>query len=96
MLSHSRKGYSEAILRQDSESFIRGLENAFGYFGGVPRRICLDNFKAAVTQPDWYDPLLNPKIESFGRHYGTVLMPTRPYKPEHKGKIEEGHRLCQR
>jgi len=90
VLSHSRKGYSEAILRQDTESFIRGLENAFGYFGGVPRRICLDNFKAAVTQPDWYDPLLNPKIESFGRHYGTVLMPTRPYKPEHKGKIERG------
>ncbi len=90
VLSHSRKGYSEALLRQDSESFIRGLENAFGYFGGVPRRICLDNLKAAVTQPDWYDPLLNPKVKSFGRHYGTVLMPTRPYKPEHKGKIERG------
>jgi transposase len=33
VLSHSRKGYSEAVWRQTSESFIRCLENAFRYFG---------------------------------------------------------------
>ena len=30
MLSCSRKAYSEAVWRQDTESFIRCLENAFG------------------------------------------------------------------
>lgn len=35
-LSHSRKCYVEAVLRQTTESFIRSLENAFRYFGGVP------------------------------------------------------------
>ena len=38
VLSHSRKGYSEVVWRQTTESFIRCLENAFRYFGGVPRR----------------------------------------------------------
>ena len=34
VLSHSRKAYSEAVLRQDTETFVRCLENAFRYFGG--------------------------------------------------------------
>ena len=28
VLSHSRKGYSEVVLRQDTETFLRVLENA--------------------------------------------------------------------
>ena len=39
-LSHSRKSYSEAVLTQNTESFIRCLENAFRYFGGVALRLC--------------------------------------------------------
>jgi transposase len=90
MLSHSRKGYSEAIPRQTAEHFIRCLENSFRAFGGVPKTLVLDNLKAAVKDPDWFDPELNPKILSFARHYGVVILPTRPYSPHHKGKIESG------
>lgn len=89
-LSHSRKGYSEVVWRQSTESFIRALENAFRAFGGVPQTLCIDNLKAAVTKADWYDPDLHPKITSFCSHYGIVILPTRPYCPEHKGKIESG------
>ncbi|MGO9435811.1 MAG: hypothetical protein ACLP00_16160, partial [Terracidiphilus sp.] len=32
VLSHSRKGYSEVVWQQTTESFIRCLENAFRYF----------------------------------------------------------------
>jgi transposase len=90
VLSHSRKGYSEAVPRQTTEHFLRCLENAFWHFGGVPQRLILDNLRAAVTKADWYDPDLNPKVRSFGQHYGVVLLPTRPYTPRHKGKIERG------
>lgn len=90
VLSHSRKGYSEAVLRQDTESFIRAIENAFRYFGGVPKTVVIDNLKAAVSRADWYDPDLNPKIQAFARHYGTTILPTRPYTPRHKGKVERG------
>jgi hypothetical protein len=90
VLSHSRKGYSEAVLRQTTDDFLRCLENAFWHFGGVPQRLVLDNLRAAVSKADWYDPDLNPKVRSFGQHYGVVLLPTRPYTPRHKGKVERG------
>jgi transposase len=90
VLSHSRKGYSEATYRQTTEDFIRCLENALWHFGGVPKVLVIDNLKAAVKHPDWYDPELNPKIQSFCEHYGTVILPTKPRTPRHKGKVEAG------
>jgi transposase len=90
VLSYSREGYSEAVYRQTTDDFLRRLEGAFRHFGGVPRRLVLDNLKAAVKKADWFDPDLNPKVRSFGEHYGTVFLPTRPYTPRHKGKVERG------
>ncbi len=95
VLSHSRKGYSEAVWRQTSESFIRCLENAFRSFGGVTATVVIDNLKAGVIQADWYDPELNPKLEEFARHYGTVILPTKPVMPRHKGKVESGVKYAQ-
>lgn len=88
VLSCSRKSYTEASRKMDTEHFIRGLENALRHFGGVPRRVCTDNLKAAVIQADWYEPQLNPKLLSFARHYGFSLIPARPFRPTDKGKVE--------
>jgi transposase len=90
VLSHSRKGHSEALARQQTEPFLRALENAFRKFGGVPKVLVIDQLRAAVKHPDWFDPELNPKVEAFCRHYGVVILPTRPYTPRHKGKVERG------
>ena len=90
VLSHSRKGYSEAVQRQTTEQFIRCLENAFCHFGGVPQTLVLDNLRAAVSKADWFDPELNPKAQSFFAHYNVVPLPTKPRTPRHKGKIERG------
>lgn len=95
VLSHSRKGYSEVVWRQTSESFLRCLENAFRSFGGVPATVVIDNLKAGVIQADWYDPVLNPKLEEFARHYGTVILPTKPVMPRHKGKVESAVKYAQ-
>lgn len=90
VLSHSRKGYSEAVFRQTTEDFLRCLENAFRHFGGVPKTLVIDNLKAAVTKADWFEPELNPKIVAFCEHYGTVILPTKVRTPRHKGKVERG------
>jgi len=90
VLSHSRKGYTEAVWRQSTDSFIRCTENAFRHFGGVPGRMVIDNLKAGVIQADWFDPELNPKLLEFCTYYGTVLLPTKPAMPRHKGKVERG------
>jgi hypothetical protein len=90
VLSHSRKGYTEAVTRLTTESFISVLENAFWSVGGVPKTVVFDNAKCAVIKADWYDPELHPKIVDFCKHYGTTLLPTRPATPRHKGKVERG------
>jgi transposase len=90
VLSYSRKAYSEVVERQTTDAFIRSLENAFWSFGGSPRCVVLDNLRAAVQKADWFDPELNPKVQAFAAHYGVALLPTKPYTPRHKGKVERG------
>jgi transposase len=87
VLSHSRKGYTEAFWRQTTENFVRGLENALRHFGGVVRTLVIDNLRAAVKKVDWFEPELNPKVMSFCEHYGTVILPTKPAMPRHKEKV---------
>jgi transposase len=89
VLSFSRKAYSEVVYRQTTDDFLRCLENAFRHFGGAPRCLVLDNLRAAVSKPDWFDPEINPKVRSFGEYYGAAFWPTRPYTPRHKGKVEK-------
>lgn len=95
VLSHSRKGYSEPTFTQTTDDFLHALENAFTHFGGVPKTLVIDNLKAAVAHPDWFDPVLTPKIQSFCQHYGTVILPTKPRTPRHKGKVEAGVKYVQ-
>jgi len=90
VLSCTRKAYTEAFYRQTTENFIRGLENSFRHFGGVTATLVIDNLRAAVSKADWFDPELNPKVVSFCEHYGTVILPTKPGVPRHKGKVESG------
>lgn len=84
VLSFSRKSYSETVFNQTTDNFIRCLENAFWHFGGVPEILIIDNLKAAVKKAHWYDPDIHPKIQSFCRHYSTVILPCKPYTPRHK------------
>jgi transposase len=95
VLSPSRKGYTEVFWRQTTENFVRGLENALRHFGGVVRTLVIDNLRAAVKQVDGFEPELNPKVVSFCEHYGTVILPTKPAMPRHKGKIEAGIKYVQ-
>lgn len=95
VLGCSRKGYSEVVWRQSTEGFIRCVENAFRYFGGVTATVVIDNLKAGVLRADWYDPDLNPKLEDFARHYGTVILPCKPGMARHKGKVEAGVKYAQ-
>ena len=57
---------------------------------GFKTLLNLDNMKSAVLQADWFDPEINPKLADFCRHYHLDVVPCRPGKPEHKGKVERG------
>jgi len=63
VLSYSRRGYSEAVWRQDTESFLRCLENAFHHFGGVPKTLVIDNLAAGTWSSIWTCSFCPPMTE---------------------------------
>ena len=77
------------MIRQDTESFLRCLENAPGHFGCAPLLRNLDNLKAPVLNADWFDPQINPKLAAFRRHSQSPL-PRRPRVPDRVSAHEPG------
>ena len=49
-LPHSDDGFVQAFPAETTEAFCDGHNAAFGYFGGVPRRIVYDNTTLAVAR----------------------------------------------
>jgi len=93
ILGASQYTYVEAVTDQKVASFVGALVNAFIFFGGVPLAVVPDNLKAAVTQADRYEPLLNDIFRDFGNHYQTSILPTRAYKPRDKALVEGAVRI---
>src|SRR5262249_20877027 len=68
----------------------------FAFLGGAPASVIPDCLKSAVTKASRYESLLNRTYEEMARHYGTVVMPARPYKPKDKAKVEVAVQVVQR
>lgn len=93
ILGASQLTYVEFIRSQKLEDWIWVNENAVIYFGGATRGITPDNLKSAVTRACNYEPLINETYQAFARHYGTVVLPTRPVKPQDKSLAENAVNL---
>jgi transposase len=89
-LSHSRHQYAELVFDQTVATWLRLHRAAFEFFGGVPRRVVLDNLRAAIVQAALYDPEVQRSYRECAEHYGFLIAPCRPRPPEHKGKVEQG------
>jgi transposase len=96
VLGASNYTYAEATLAQDLPSWITAHVHALEYFGGVPQIIVPDNLKAGVTKPCRYEPDINPTYQDFAEHYGTTVIPARPFKPRDKAKVETAVLLAER
>ena len=93
ILGASQLTYVEFTFSQSMEDWIMVNENAFIYYGGVTRGISPDNLKSAVTKACNYEPLVNETYNDLARHYGTVILPTRPGKPKDKPLVENAVNL---
>jgi transposase len=89
-LSCSRHQYAEIVFEQTIDTWLRLHRAAFDFFGGVPRRVVLDNLRAAIVHAALYDPEVQRSYREFAEHYGFLIAPCRPRTPEHKGKVEQG------
>jgi len=89
-LSWSRHQYAELVFDQSVATWLRLHRAAFEFFGGVPRRVVLDNLRAAIVHAALYDPEVQRSYREFAEYYGFLIAPCRPRTPEHKGKVEQG------
>ena len=87
-LVHSRHQYVHVTHGQKLVDFIEGLEDAWEFFGGVPRRVVLDNLKAAVTKADRYDPTFQRTFNQYAEYRGFVIDAAVPRHPKGKPHVE--------
>lgn len=96
VLGASNYTFAEAVASQKMEDWIGSHSRAFAFFGGVPQLVVPDNLKSGVTRACRYEPLLNQTYAEMLRHYNTVALPARPYKPKDKAKVEVGVQVVTR
>jgi transposase len=87
-LVHSRHQYVHICLQQRLEELIAGLEAAWGFFGGVPARVVIDNLKAAVTKADRYDPIFQRVFSEYADYRGFVIDAAVARHPTGKPVVE--------
>lgn len=80
--------YAEASWTQALGDWIGAHTRAFEAIGGVPRLLVPDNAKVAVIKACLYEPQVNRTYAEMAAHYGTAVLPARPYKPRDKAKVE--------
>lgn len=95
-LSHSRHQYVELVFNQSVATWLGCHVRAFEFWGGVPRRVLLDNLKAAIAKACFFDPEVTQAYRLFAEHYGFLIAPCRIATPQHKGKVENGVRYVKR
>jgi transposase len=89
VLCYSRMMYVEFTVSQTMEHFLGCHQNAFDFFGSVPKKIMVDNLKSAVLKRIvGQTPVLNPKYLDFANHYGFSIAPCNIGKGNEKGRVE--------
>lgn len=96
VLGASNYIYAEAVWSQQLPNWIASHTRMFEHFGGVPELVVCDNLKSAVTRASRTDPDIHPTYRDMAAHYGTVILPARPYKPKDKAKAENGVLIVER
>ena len=79
--------YVEATWTQGLGDWITTHTSAFAAIGGVPHLLVPDNTKVAVIKACLYEPQVNRTYAEMAAHYGTAVLPARPYRPRDKTSV---------
>jgi transposase len=91
VLGYSRLLWLQFYPRQTMAVLMRGLEEAFATFGGVPAELLFDQMKAVIIedQREFGGKLLeNAEFVRFAAHWDFRIRACRPYRAKTKGKVE--------
>ena len=95
-LGASSYTFACATPRQTLADWVEGLVRAFEYIEGVTELVVPDNARALIADPDRYEPQASATLLDLAAHYGTAVLPARPYKPKDKAKVEQGVLVVER
>ena len=87
ILGFSRRQYIDFTEHRDFYTLIRRHQDAFQYYGGVPKECLYDSEKTVVLRWECGRPVFNPAFTSFVTHYQCKPIAIRG-RAETKGKIE--------
>ena len=89
VLCYSRMMYVEFTVSQTMEHFLACHQNAFNFFGAVPKKIMVDNLKSAVlSRIVGQAAVFNPKYLDFADRAGFTIAPCNIGKGNEKGRVE--------
>ena len=87
-LLFSRYQYVFTTHTRELERVIAGIEAAWEFFGGVVRRLVVDNMKTAVVTADRFEPIFQRTFLEYSRYRGFIIDATEPASPKQKPKVE--------
>ncbi len=95
-LGASNHTYVEATWTQTLPDWIASHVRMFEHWGGAPELLIPDNLKSGVKKGCYYEPELNRTYQELAAHYGSAVLPARPYQPRDKAKVEAGVQIVER
>ncbi len=96
VLGASSYTFACATAGQTQVDWLTGLSRALTYIDGVPALIVPDNPRALIANANRYEPEPTRATLEFAAHYGTVVLPARPRRPQDKAKVEVGVQVVER
>lgn len=95
-LCWSRHQYAEIVWDQKVPTWLGCHQRAFRFFGGVPKRVVIDNPKCAITKACTRDPEVQRAYAELAEAYNFQLDPCPPRDPKKKGRVESGVKFFRR
>ncbi|MCP4592323.1 MAG: IS21 family transposase, partial [bacterium] len=95
-LCWSRHQYAELVWDQKVRTWLGCHQRAFGFFGGVPRQVIIDNPKCAITKACTRDPEVQRAYAELAEAYAFQIAPCPPADPKKKGRVESGVKYIKR
>lgn len=89
-LPYSNSAFCIPLPGENQECFLYGLKTLFKQLGGVPRKIRIDNLKAAVIKPrgKHEEATFSKEFLQFAAYYGFEPQACNPRSGHEKGNVE--------
>lgn len=88
-LSREKAEFVQAYPRQSTEFFFDGMNKAFEFYGGIPKKVIFDNFKQAVKEvKQGTERVLQDEFLKFKAFYAFEAEFCGPAKGNEKGLVE--------